>query len=239
MDGYVHPETGEVVTMPELNVGGLNYARFILRAGGTLGDMYTSTDLLRDNNGNPYITADGKISRTATDGYKYLGSVFPKANMAWNNEFTLGGLSLGFQIAARLGGIVYSATQAYMDYFGVSENSALARDAGGVQVGDFVVGAREWYQVLGAQGGIPQYYIYDATNVRLSEAHIGYTIPKKVLGDVCSLSISLVGRNLFLIYCKAPFDPESVATTSSYYQGIDNFISPSTRNVGLSLRLNF
>lgn len=239
MEDYVHPETGEVVTMHELNIGGMNSARFVLRPGGSLGDIYTNADLLRDENGNPYITEDGKVSRTTTEGYKFLGSVFPKANMAWSNEFSLGGFSLGFQISARIGGIVYSATQAYMDYFGVSEESALARDAGGVQVGDFVVDAREWYQVIGAQGGIPQYYIYDATNVRLSEAHIGYTIPKKVLGDVCSLSISLVGRNLLLFYCKAPFDPESVASTASYYQGIDNFISPSTRNIGLSLRLNF
>ena len=239
MDGYVHPETGEVVTMPELNVGGLNYARFILRAGGSLGDMYTSTDLLRDDNGNPYITADGKVSRTATDGYKYLGSVFPKANLAWNNEFTFGDLSLGVLVSARLGGIVYSATQAYMDYFGVSEATALARDAGGVPAGDFIVDSREWYQLVGAQGGLPQYYIYDATNVRISEAHIGYTIPKKVLGNVCSLTVSFVGRNLLMIYCKAPFDPESVASTTNYYQGIDSFMMPSTRNVGLSLRLKF
>lgn len=239
MEDYVHPETGEVITMKELNIGGQNSARFVLRPGGSLGDMYTNSDLLRDEYGHPYVTEDGKVSRTNTDGYKFLGSVFPKANMAWTNEFTFGGFSLGFQIAARLGGIVYSSTQAYLDYFGVSEDSALARDAGGVQVGNFVIGAREWYQTVGAQGGLPQYYIYDATNVRLSEAHIGYTIPKKVLGDVCSLSISLVGRNLLLFYCKAPFDPESVATTASYYQGVDNFIMPSTRNIGLSLRLNF
>ena len=26
-----------------------------------------------------------------------------------------------------------------------------------------------------------------------------------------------------MIYCKAPFDPEAVATTNNYYQGIDYF----------------
>ena len=239
MDDYIHPETGEVVNMAELNVGGMNYARFILRPGGTLGDLYTSTDLLRDEAGNPYVSANGQVSRSATDGYKFLGSVFPKANLAWNNEFTLGGLSMGCLVSARLGGIVYSATQAYLDYFGVSEETALARDAGGVRAGDFQVNARDWYQVVGAQGGIPQFYIYDATNVRISEAHVSYTIPKKTLGNVASLTVSLVGRNLLLIYCKAPFDPETVASATNYYQGIDSFILPSTRNVGLSLRLKF
>ena len=36
----------------------------------------------------------------------------------------------------RLGGIVYSATQAALDQYGVSEASAAARDRGGVLVKD-------------------------------------------------------------------------------------------------------
>ena len=53
------------------------------------------------------------------------------------------------------------------------------------------------------------------------------------------ITLSLVGRNLWMIYCKAPFDPESIATAGNYYQGIDSFMMPSTRNVGFSLRLKF
>ena len=49
----------------------------------------------------------------------------------------------------------------------------------------------------------------------------------------------LVGRNLWMIYNKAPYDPETVATVNSYYQGIDYFMSPSTRNIGFNLRLKF
>ena len=50
---------------------------------------------------------------------------------------------------------------------------------------------------------------------------------------------SFVGRNLWMIYCKAPFDPEAVASTGLNYQGIDYFMSPSTRNIGFNLRLKF
>ena len=74
---------------------------------------------------------------------------------------------------------------------------------------------------------------------RLQEAHIGYTIPRKKLGGLMDITLSLVGRNLWMIYCKAPFDPESIATAGNYYQGIDSFMMPSTRNVGFSLRLKF
>ena len=42
-----------------------------------------------------------------------------------------------------------------------------------------------------------------------------------------------------MIYNKAPFDAETIATTGSYYQGIDYFMSPSTRNFGFNVRLKF
>ena len=51
--------------------------------------------------------------------------------------------------------------------------------------------------------------------------------------------VSLVGKNLWMIYCKAPFDPEAVATTNNYYQGIDYFMMPSTRNIGFNIKINF
>ena len=86
---------------------------------------------------------------------------------------------------------------------------------------------------------IPQFYTYSATNVRLQEASIGYTIPREVLRNVCEITVSIVGRNLWMLYNKAPFDPESIATTGNYYQGIDYFMMPSLRNVGFNLRFKF
>lgn len=239
MDDYTHPETGAKISLSELNVGGKGNANFILRPGGTLGDLYTNIDLNRDANGDILIDRNGNISRDNNTGYRFLGSVFPTANMGWNNTFNFFGVQVGFLISARIGGIVYSATQAYLENFGVAETTAVARDNGGIHLGRFTIPAQNYYTVIGSQNGIPQFYTYDATNVRLQEAHIGYTIPRKVLGNVCDLNISVIGRNLWMIYCKAPFDPESVASAGNYYQGIDYFMLPSTRNVGLSLRLTF
>lgn len=239
MEGYVHPETGAIVSLKELDMGGHGSARFILRPGGTLGDLYTNADLARDEFGQVSIDKEGKVSRTATDEYKRLGTVFPTANIGWNNNFDIYGVNLGFLISARIGGIVYSATQAYLDNFGVSENTAAARDLGYVQAGDYQINPQNWYTVISNNNGLPQFYSYDATNVRLAEAHIGYTIPRKVFKNVCELNLSLVGRNLLMIYCKAPFDPEMMANSGNYYQGIDYFMVPSTRNVGLSVRLKF
>ena len=240
VDNYRHPETGQLITKDRLDVGGLNQAHFILKKGGSLGDLYSIIDLKRDANGHIYVDENNQIYTVSDnlDDIK-LGSVFPKANMAWRNDFSVGNFRFGFMVSARIGGIVYSATQAQLDYYGVSEASAAARDAGGVRInGGSMLPAYNWYEVVGGKN-IPQYYTYSATNVRLQEASIGYTIPRKKLGDVCEITLSLVGRNLWMLYCKAPFDPESVATTGNYYQGIDYFMMPSTRNIGFNLRLKF
>ena len=240
VDNYRHPETGQLITKDRLNIGGLGQARFILKKGGSLGDLYSIADLKRDSDGNIYTAADGSIEVEYNVDDIKLGSVFPKANMAWRNDFKWGNFNFGFMLSARLGGVVFSRTQAAMDYYGVSESSAEARDRGYVEInGGDRISPFVWYDTVAKGDGVPQYYTYSATNFRLQEASIGYTIPKKKLGDVCEITLSLVGRNLWMIYCQAPFDPESVATTGNYYQGIDYFMMPSLRNIGFNLRLKF
>lgn len=242
-NGAVNPITGEQLNIESLDMGGLGNVKFILKEGGSLGDIYSRQDLRRDSNNNIQVDAAGHISTAdikSVEDYKFLGSVFPTANMAWRNDFSYKGLTLGFMITARLGGVVYSRTQAMLDWFGVSEDSALARDNGGVIInGGDRLDANIWYSAVGSGDTVPQYYTYSATNVRLSEASIGYTLPRKWFKDVCEIQLSLVGRNLAMIYNKAPFDPESIATTGNYYQGIDYFMLPSTRNVGFNVRVKF
>lgn len=240
IDGYINPVTGEEITKDRMDVGGLSKARFILKVGGSLGDLYSQSDLLRDSNNKIYVNADGNVAVNDKADDIYLGSVFPKANMAWRNDFQYGNWGLGFLLTARLGGVVYSATQAVLDSYGVSEATAAARDNGGVVInGNDMIDAQKWYTVVGADSGIPQYYTYSATNLRLQEASVSYTNPRKKLKNIMDITLSLVGRNLWMIYCKAPFDPESVATTGNYYQGIDYFMMPSLRSVGFNLKLKF
>lgn len=237
---YIHPETGEPINKDRLDVGGLGKARFILKTGGSLGDLYTQSDLKRDDNGMVEISPAGTLVTVNNRPDIKLGSVFPKCNLAWNNQFSWKGFNISALVTARIGGIVYSATAAAMDQYGVSESSAVARDNGGVLVnGRNRVDAQTWFTAIGSQSGLPQYYTYSATNIRLQEAAIGYTLPRKWLHDVCDIQLSVVGRNLCMIYNKAPFDPETVATTGNYYQGIDFFMLPSTRNVGLNVKINF
>lgn len=242
-ENAVNPVTGEALNITSLNMGGLGNARFILKEGGSLGDIYSRQDFVRDANGMIYIDQKGTVATktlTKVEDYIKLGSVLPKSNMAWRNDFRIGNFNLGFMITARLGGVVVSRTQAILDYYGVSQASSIARDNGGVQVnGNNLVDANSWYTAIASGDIVPQYYTYSADNVRLQEASIGYTFPSKMLKGISELSIQIVGCNLFMIYNKAPFDPEVVASTGNYYQGVDYFMMPSTRNAGFNLRIKF
>lgn len=240
LENYVHPETGTVITKERLDVGGMGQARFILKKGGSLGDLYSTADLQCDSNGNILVDQNGSVTANYNAEDIKLGSVFAKCNMSWRNDFSWKNLNFGFMLSARIGGIVYSATQAAMDMYGVSESTEIARNQGGVYVnGTDLVNAQKWYTTIGSQSGIPQYYTYSATNLRLQEASVGYTIPRDKLWNVADVTVSLVGRNLLMLYCKAPFDPEAVASTGNYYQGIDNFMTPSARSLGFNVRFKF
>ena len=239
-ENEINPVTGEPLNLDALKIKGLGKVYYILKQGGTLGDLYTSSNIIANDNGYIEIDNNGNIA-TADDGQEiFLGTVFPKYNLAWRNDFTFRGLHLGFLFSGRIGGVCYSATQANLDLYGVSEASAAARDAGGVLVnGRQMVDPQKWYQTIGSQSGIPLYYTYSATNFRLQELSIGYTLPSKWFKDVFRLTISAVGHNLWMIYCKAPFDPEAVASTSNNYQGIDYFMIPSLRSMGFNIKLDF
>lgn len=220
-----------------LSMGGLSGCDIILKKGGTMGDVYITTDFLRDADGNIAIN-DGKVAQKILDNPIYRGSVLPKGNLGFSNEFSFKGINLGFLISARFGGIVMSQTQAILDAYGVSKRSALARDNGGVTVNRGTITAENYYSVVGGESPIWSEYIYSATNARLQEAHLNYTFPKQLMGNV-RLTLGVVAHNLFMIYNKAPFDPESVASVGTYYQGFDYFMQPSQRSIGFNVNLQF
>ena len=158
-NNVINYATGERFSIDRLNMGGLGDALFLLQEGGTLGDLYSRRDLRYDENNAIYIDENGNVAtETIQDVKKYvkLGSVLPDANMSWRNDFRWKNLNFGFMVAARLGGIVYSRTQAMLDQYGVSEATAAARDAGGVTLnGGDVVDAYTWYSAIAGGNSIP------------------------------------------------------------------------------------
>ena len=237
---WKNPIDGTEYSLHEIDKGGLSGYKMHLAEGGTMSDIYVN-QLAVDEHGAFYVDPQSHTLRTDEYNYVKAGHATPNYNLAWGNEFTWKGLSLGVQFAYRQGGVVVSNTQAVMDAFGVSQETADARNAGGVMINGALFNAVDYYQAIASNSSfIGSQYVYSATNLRLSELTLGYDIPvQKWQKVIKGLNLSIVAHNPWLIYCKAPFDPEVVANTGTYAQGLDYFMQPSLRTFGFSVKVKF
>ena len=238
----------------------------LYKKGGSIGDLY-APDFVRNEDGTlkltrEAVTIDGKTGYTAdatfsfeTDAAKrysrYLGNMNSKVQMGWSNTFSYKDFNVFFLINGRVGGKVLSLSEVYYDQYGVSQRTAdarLAAEASGITTVDGqpgmelpdgsgrIVAVQSYYQRFAASG-ISENHVYDATNFRLRELSVGYTF-RDLFGENRNLSVSLIGRNLFFLYKKAPVDPDVSLSTANGLNAIDLFNMPSARSFGVSLKLN-
>ena len=230
----LHEELKELVYGPSSFSS--SYAMKLVK-GGSIGDIYGKA-FVRDVEGNiVYQTEGDHKGLPAVEGEGNtikVGNANPRFIMGWNHTFSYKGFSLYFLLDWRYGGKILSQTQAEMDLYGVSQVTALARDRGYVTLeGQQIDNVKGFYKnIVGGRAGVTEYYMYDATNLRLREVSLNYTFPKKwmqktkVLKD---LQLAFVARNLCFLYKKAPFDPDLVLSTGNDNQGIEVFGMPTTR----------
>jgi TonB-linked SusC/RagA family outer membrane protein len=209
-------------------------------AGGGFGDIY----------GYDYLRQDGKIVVNAQGvpqaetNPKILGNYQPKATIGLTNSFTYKSFNVRALIDGRIGGEIYSFTDRGLWSNGVSEETLAGRE-GGIKVdgvfangeaNDITITAQQYYQ--GVAGTISTPFIKDATNFRLRELAIAYSLPvSKWKVPFKTASLSLIGRNLFFLYKKTDnFDPEASYSTNNA-QGVAFYNLPSTRSIGFSLNL--
>jgi TonB-linked SusC/RagA family outer membrane protein len=209
--------------------------QLVVKEGGSYGDMY-GTVFKKDEAGKIIKDANGKPVVDEGQDH-YLGNANPKLLFGWSNTFTYKSVSFKFLIDCRFGGQVASVTDALLDQKGLSQRSADARDAGYLEVDGTVFDPQKFYSAAGGANPIGEQYIYDATNIRMREMSLGYTFPK--IKNVGSISLSVVGRNLFFIMNKAPFDPDASVSAGNGLQGLHAFNLPTTRTIGFNLNLRF
>lgn len=77
MDGLTDPLTGEPLK-DRLEIKGLGKAKYIIKKGGTLGDLYTTSNLKYDENGYVQVDRNGNLITTDV-GRRYLSRLcFPR-----------------------------------------------------------------------------------------------------------------------------------------------------------------
>ena len=161
--------------------------------------------------------------------------------------------SLNTLIDAKIGGDVHSMTYAWGRYAGTLEESLIGREGGLVGNGvrsdgnggyvpnDVVVPAKAFNQAS-YSNSIESSSVFDASYVKLRQVTLGYSLPKKLLENtfIDGVKVSLVGRNLAILYKKAPhIDPETGFSSANGNQGQEFGQYPSARNLGFNVNLQF
>jgi TonB-linked SusC/RagA family outer membrane protein len=97
------------------------------------------------------------------------------------------------------------------------------------------------YRVFGWSRNPNAKFVYDATYIKLREVVLTYSLPGSLLDKtfINGISFSLVGSNLWIISKDLPHaDPES-GHTGGNIQGWQSGVMPTTRNIGLTVNLQF
>ena len=239
LDNYIFTTTNNGVVTVQATVGG-GYGDIM----GTTWQRTSDGRIIVDANGRPMPTSEKVL----------LGNYQPDWTGGFSNTFSYKNLALRVLIDARIGGQLYSGTDASLDGSGVSERTLQYRTEGIVVDGVVNTGSPEspsyeqntqqisGEQYWGSYSGIASNYIYDQTNIRLREASLTYSLPKTLLSNtpLRDVSIGLIGRNLFFLSKKIDnFDPESSFSTSNFAQGVLFYNLPTTRQYGFDVNIKF
>jgi hypothetical protein len=237
------------------------------RPGDEFGVIY-AWDYKRDSYGRKLIDDKGYSQKGE---YKKMGSMNPDWIGGISNKLAYKNFSLSLLLDIRKGGDVASMGKAYRALFGTSAESLEGRQEWysthdpaylysvplpGVDPKGYVEsGINEitgqpntvpvdpiyrWYNIWAKEIGTE--WIVDATNVRLRELVLAYTMPGKLLTKTpfSDVQFSLVGRNLFFFYnAMNDVDPESGYRSDNTGGGFEHNAIPTTRSLGFNIKIGF
>ena len=237
------------------------------RPGQAYGGIFV-TDFKRDNFGVKLVDDQGFALK---GDYKRMGNMNPDWMAGLTNNFKFKNFTLSLLVDMRKGGNVYSMGTAYRNLFGTSVATLKGR-ADWYATHDPQYGYSTPLPGVTAKGYIedainentgqkntvavdPLYRYYnlwnkeigtenlkDATNLRMREISLGYSLPKKLLSKtpLTDAQVSLVGRNLFFFYnAMKDVDPESGYSSGNTGGGFEHSAIPTTRSIGFNVKVNF
>lgn len=251
----LHPDIKQTF----ISSGFVRTAGVLVKEGGAYGDLYAdgwartpSGQLIMDGAGKPLVSSS----------QEYLGNFNPKFTLGLNNAFSFGKIRLNVLVDARIGGVMTSGSDASLAFDGSSAITTAYREGGWVLPGvtlsnnEYIPNTSPinaetfWTTVSKGRYSWGQVFTYDATNVRIREAAVGYDITINSQ-YVKKATLSIVARNLFFLAKgnaiidipgiptrKMWFDPDVNLGTGNY-QGVEFGTLPSSRSIGLNLSLSF
>ncbi|MGV8091692.1 MAG: SusC/RagA family TonB-linked outer membrane protein [Mangrovibacterium sp.] len=208
---------------------------------------------LRDDQGNIVIDGSTGFRKTQSTAIN-LGKITPDYTLGIINSFSYKGLSMGFVIDIRQGGVMFSGTAASLRANGVAKETLLNDrepivDKGVVLTddGEYVENTKE----ISAYNYWSQNYttskteanVFDASYVKLREITLNYTLPRTWFDQmfIKNISVGFEARNLWLISSNVPhIDPElNFFSPGDIGSGVEFASIPTTRSYGFNLKFNF
>lgn len=185
-----------------------------------------------------------------------LGNIQPDWIGGMQNTLNYKGWSLSALVDVRMGGSIYDEGTGTARWTGQYAETALGREEGVIGQGvrevtaadgsksyvpnDIIVTANQLYGYSNPRN-YHESAIFDASYVKLRELSLGYTFSPSLLKKVKiqSAKISLVGRNVWMIFKNTPhIDPE-IDAKGGNQQGFGYGELPSSRSIGANLSLSF
>jgi hypothetical protein len=206
-------------------------------------------DFMYDDEGNKLINSSGTYAVTSEQ--VPLGNAMPDWTGGITNRFSFKGISASVLVDGRKGSDIFSITNMFGKYSGMLQETVdgNVRELGVVAEGVVNVGTAEnpeyepnttrlpainFFQGLYGRDAA---HVYDGSFIKLREVTLGYTLPNSVLENspFKNITLSLVGRNLAILYKEIPhLDPESTLSSNNI-QGIEGAQLPSIRSWGFNL----
>ncbi|MDO6471563.1 SusC/RagA family TonB-linked outer membrane protein [Maribacter sp. 1_MG-2023] len=220
--------------------------------GGRVGDLY-GTGYLKNDNGDFILTDEGRY--IPDNELQKLGNYNPDFMLGFNNQFNYKNWNMGFLFDWRQGGIIVSRTRALGNVGGQLAETAFRPEGGIVPEGVLNTGTADntvYSQntvAVSAESYYRQFYdrnheennTYDASFLKLRQLSVGYTFDNlSVLNQDATLSLSLIGKNLFAITENPHFDPEQLAVQGQgFISGVEDMSYATTRSIGFKAGFNF
>lgn len=195
----------------------------------------------RDANGNIALDDNGLPLQGE---FGVLGEGIHPYTLGLNNNIRWKNFSLGFLLDMKTGGDIYSGTNASAYSNGLHKNTLEGRETGVITLpegGTTTLEPTDVQDYWGRLNSITEEFIYDASFVKLRQFQLTYAFPSTFIDKTpfTGASISLVGRNLWLIWSNVDnIDPEATYDNGNG-QGLEWFGVPQTRSFGLDLNVRF
>ena len=212
-------------------------------------------------NGERVVDATSGEYIASSSSNEVIGDSNPDWQMGITNSFNYKNLAFNFLIDIQQGGSIFSLDQYYGRATGLYEETAFINDLGNpvrnslADGGGFInegVNANgeanttrinaENFGALGYRRGLPNSaFVYDASYVKLREASITYTFPKKIIERtfLTNATFSVVGSNLWIIHKNIPHEDPEGGLSSGNVQGFSVSPLPTTRDLGFNVKLQF